>query len=111
MAQVTVSINGRDYRVVCDDGQEAHVSRLGVYVDKRVGELVAAVGNVGDARVLVMVSLLLADELSEAYSDLDVAKAANGGATAKLKAEETLGANIENLAKRIENIAERLEEA
>ena len=101
MAQVTVSINGRDYRVVCDDGQEAHVSRLGVYVDKRVG----------DAGLLVMVSLLLADELSKAYSDLDVAKAANGGATAKLNAEEALGANIENLAKRIENIAERLEQA
>ncbi len=111
MAKVTVSINGRDFQVVCDDGQEAHVSRLGVYVDKRAGELVAAVGNVGDARLLVMVSLLLADELSEAYSDLDIAKAANGGATAKLNAEETLGANIENLAKRIENIAERLKQA
>ena len=49
MAQVTVSINERDYQVGCDDGQEAHVFRLGVYIDKRVGELVAAVGNVGDA--------------------------------------------------------------
>ncbi len=111
MAQVTVSINERDYQVICDDGQEAHVSRLGVYIDKRVGELVAAVGNVGDARLLVMVSLLLADELSEAYSDLDVAKATNGDATARLNAGVTFGVNIENLAKRIEDIAERLEKA
>ena len=111
MAQVTVSINERDYWIVCDDGQEAHVSQLGVYIDKRVDELVAAVGNVGDARLLVMVSLLLADELSEAYSDLDIAKAANGDAAAWLNAEETLGVNIENLAKRIEDIAERLEKA
>ena len=111
MAQVNVSINERDYQVVCDDGQEAHVSRLGVYVDKRVDELVAAVGTVGNAQLLVMVSLLLADELSEAYSNLDFAKAANGDAAVRLNAEETLGVNIENLAKRIEDIAERLEQA
>ncbi|MBI1986071.1 MAG: cell division protein ZapA, partial [Rhodospirillales bacterium] len=49
MAQLTVSINGRNYQVACDDGQEAHLSRLGTYVDNRVKELVAAVGQVGDA--------------------------------------------------------------
>jgi len=46
MAQITVSINERDYWSVCDDGQEAHVSRLGVYIDKRADELVAAVTDV-----------------------------------------------------------------
>ena len=66
MALVTVTINGRDYEIACDDGQEAHLSRLGTYVDKRIGELVAAVGQVGGARLLVMASLLLADELSDA---------------------------------------------
>ena len=59
MAHVTVTINGRQYQVACDDGQEAHLSRLGKYVDNRVQELVAAVGQAGDARLLVMVSLLL----------------------------------------------------
>jgi cell division protein ZapA len=74
MAQLTVTINGRNYQVACDDGQEAHLARLGTYIDNRVKELVAAVGQVGDARLLVMVSLLLADELSDAYSSLDVAQ-------------------------------------
>ena len=46
MAQVKVSILGRSYEVGCDDGQEAHLSRLGAYVDKRINELVAAVGEV-----------------------------------------------------------------
>jgi len=111
MAKVTVTINGRDYEIACDDGQEAHLTRLGAYVDKRIGELVAAVGQAGDARLLVMVSLLLADELSDAYSELEVARAADAGATAKLSAEETLAQGIETLAERIENIAERLEQA
>ncbi|MBT3307159.1 MAG: cell division protein ZapA [Alphaproteobacteria bacterium] len=111
MAQVTVTINGRDYQVACDDGQEAHLSRLGGYVDNRIGELAAAVGQVGDARLLVMVSLLLADELSDVYAELEVARTADAGASAMLNAEETLSTHIENLAQRIEDIAEGLEQA
>ena len=69
MAQVEVTINGRNYQIACDDGQEAHLAQLGEYIDKRVQELVSAVGQVGDSRLLVMTSLLLADELSETYAD------------------------------------------
>ena len=65
MAQVSVTINDRKYQITCEDGQEAHLTRLGNYVDKRLKELVAAVGQVGDAQLLVMVSLLVTDELSE----------------------------------------------
>ncbi len=111
MAQVTVTINGRDYQVACDDGQEAHLARLGSYVDNRISELAAAVGQVGDARLLVMVSLLLADELSDVYAELEVARTASAGASAMLTAEESLSANIEKMAQRIEDIAERLEQA
>jgi cell division protein ZapA len=104
MAQVTVTINGRDYRVACDDGQEDHLARLGAYVDDRIGELSAAVGQVGDARLLVMVSLMLADDLLDASPKPDGALAAPG-------ADEALCANMEDLAGRIEDIAERLEQA
>ena len=111
MAQVTVTINGHEYQVACDDGQEAHLARLGSYVDNRAGELSAAVGKVDDARLLVMVALLLADELSDAYAELDVARSAGEGVAALMSAEESLSANIEDLANRIENIAESLEQA
>ncbi len=36
MAQVAVEINGRKYQIACDDGQEAHLKRLGDYIDNRV---------------------------------------------------------------------------
>ncbi len=111
MAQVTVTINGRKYQIVCDDDQEAQLSRLGTYVDNRVGELIAAVGKVDEAQLLVMVSLLMADELSDAYAELDVARTADKGVVAIMSAEESLSADIEDLANRIENIAERLEQA
>ena len=45
MAKVSVTINKRKYEIACDDGQEAHLVRLAQYVDRRVDELVAAVGQ------------------------------------------------------------------
>jgi cell division protein ZapA len=111
MAQVSVTINGRKYQIACDDGQEAHLSRLGSYIDKRIGELVAAVGQVGDARLLVMASLLIADELSDAYAELKALGKDERGAAGLGAAEEAMAERIETLASRIEDIAARLEES
>ena len=104
MAKVSVTINGRKYEIACDDGQEAHLVRLSQYVDRRVDELVAAVGQIGDARLLVMASLLVADELSEVYTELDSLRDEQHGRVPALAA-----ADLDRLAQRIENIAERLE--
>lgn len=111
MALVTVTINTRKYEVSCDDGQEAHLERLSAYVDTRVGEIVKAVGQVGDAQLLVMASLVIADDLSEAYAERDKIKAAGNGSAGQDKSEETLGLTIDSLAERIEHIAERLKQA
>jgi len=111
MSQVSITINERKYQVACDDGQEAHLTRLGDYVDKRLNELVAAVGQVGDSRLLVMVSLLLADELSDLYSENESLKGGAGGAGGSAKSEAEFAATIEKLAERIENIAVGLEQA
>ena len=108
MAQVSITINSRKYQVACDDGQEAHLTRLGNYVDKRLNELIAAVGQVGEARLLVMVSLLLTDELSDLYSNKE--QGSSSGTYSTSDEEETCAA-IENLAERIENIAASFEQA
>ncbi len=110
MAQVSVTINERKYQITCEDGQEAHLTRLGNYVDKRLGELVAAVGQVGDAQLLVMVALLVTDELSDLYAEMEVIKS-DEGAAARMDAEESLSKGIEQLAERIEKIADNLEGA
>ncbi|MBC8269935.1 MAG: cell division protein ZapA [Rhodospirillaceae bacterium] len=111
MSQVSITINGRKYQVACDDGQEAHLTRLGDYVDKRLDELVAAVGQVGDSRLLVMVSLLLADELSDLYSENESLKSKTDGGTSTARGEEELAVAVEKIAERIENIAAGLEQA
>ncbi|MEK9673463.1 MAG: cell division protein ZapA [Rhodospirillaceae bacterium] len=111
MAHVTVSINGRNYQVACDDGQEAHLTRLGSYVDNRVQELVAAVGQAGDARLLVMVSLLLADELSDAYSELETIRKKSEGVARIIESEEKVSQMLEKIADRIETVAQDMEQA
>jgi cell division protein ZapA len=108
MAQVNITINNRDYQVACDDGQEAHLTRLGSYVDKRLNELIAAVGQVGEARLLVMVSLLLTDELSDLYSENGVG---SGSDMHGNRDEEEVCVAIEKLAERIEDIAAGFEQA
>lgn len=108
MAKVAVTINGRKYDIACDDGQEAHLARLAQYVDKRVDELVAAVGQVGDARLLVMASLLVADELSEVYTELDTLRNERRSQPAPAG---TGIADLDKLSTRLEAIAERLERA
>ncbi|MHA1108668.1 MAG: cell division protein ZapA [Alphaproteobacteria bacterium] len=103
MAQLDVSVNGRSYRVACDDGQEDHLRQLAEYVDRRVMELVGAVGQVGEARLLVMASLLIADDLSESF--------ATSQGKSDEEAEDKLAEVTDALAKHIETIAAGLEAA
>ncbi len=110
LAHVSVTINNHDFSIACDDGQEAHLSRLASYVDKRIGELVASIGQVGNERLLVMVSLLVADELSDVYAEIDSMRNQNQGASARLQAEEVYSSSMEMLAQRIEAIAESIEQ-
>ncbi|TAN59211.1 MAG: cell division protein ZapA [Rhodospirillales bacterium] len=106
MGQITVTVNQRPYVIACDDGQEAHLTRLARYVDQRVSQLVAAVGQAGEARLLLMVSLLLADELSEAYE-----QAKRLGSGMEPSSDEALARLLDRLSQRIETIAERMEQA
>jgi cell division protein ZapA len=72
MAQVSVTINGRQYRMACEDGQEGHLMRLAKDLDLRIDELRAKFGEIGDMRLTVMAALTIADELTEAGQRLRV---------------------------------------
>ena len=104
MAQVNLQINGRDYLIACEDGEEKHLTFLADYINTQVEGLVDSVGQVGEARLLLMASLLVADELAEASQELDNLKA--GGAVAD---EQQGPVEMDRLSQRIEDIAARLE--
>jgi cell division protein ZapA len=65
MAQVSTTINGRQFRLACEDGQEEHLQKLAQSLDQRILELRKKFGEIGDTRLTVMAALTIADELSE----------------------------------------------
>lgn len=65
MAQVSVTINGFTYSVGCEDGQEAHLLAMADQVQTRIRSIKALGGQSGEARLLVLASLLMADELHD----------------------------------------------
>ena len=65
MSQVNVTINGRQFRMACEDGQEGHLMNLARDLDGRIEGLRNKFGEIGDTRLTVMAALTVADELAE----------------------------------------------
>jgi len=104
MAEVSVRVNGRDYVVACDDGEEQRLQDLAGFVNEQVAELVTQVGQVGEARLLLMAALMVADELAE-VGQRRQSDAAREAETAQDR--QAMSA----MAERLEQIAARLESA
>ncbi|WP_276120299.1 MULTISPECIES: cell division protein ZapA [Pararhizobium] len=65
MAQVTVMIDGKAYRMACEEGQEDHLTELATRFDQYVSHLKTQFGEIGDLRLTVMAGIMVMDELSE----------------------------------------------
>ena len=117
MATVTVSINGRNYRMACDDGQEEHLTRLAQGFNARIGELRSEFGEIGDMRLTVMAALTIADELSEQREQLrriedELAALQDARVVAADRAkvtENAIAAAFNSAAERIEALAKALD--
>ena len=112
MGQVAISINGRNYEIACEEGQEERLTRLGAYVDERTTELIQSVGNVGDVRLMVMTSLLVADKLFDAFAEVEKLRAEiaqTKQAPATVAGGDKLAPLVDAIAERIEDIAANLE--
>lgn len=100
---VTIRLNGTPYQIGCGAGEEEHVARLGSEVEDILQQLVASVGQIGEARLLAMVALILADKASETGASETGASETGASETA---ASESAAAAIDNdAAKRAEDIA------
>lgn len=116
MGQVNVTINNRQFRMGCADGEEDHLSGLAKRFDERINEMRSKFGQVGDDRLTIMAALTIADELAEAMRQMQVLE----GEIAALKEARTLAAErsqtanakvesaINSAAERIEDLARKL---
>lgn len=115
---VVATIQGKEYTLACDVGQENHLYHLVKQVNGRAGTLVAGVGKLSEPLLLLYTSLMLADELHEATrenarlkEELAYAQslANERGDEARIAAlEEGMAESLHALANRIEGIAEKL---
>ena len=66
MSHINVTINGRQYRMACEEGQEMRLLKLAEQLESRIQSLRGKFGEIGDARLTVMAALTVCDELLDA---------------------------------------------
>ena len=116
MAQVTVPIDGKQYRMACDEGQEEHLTELANRFDQYVTHLKQSFGEIGDQRLTVMAGIMVMDELSELQrrvlgmeSEIATLRKTRDDALVKAdKNDAVLTGALSTLAERMEGLAESL---
>jgi cell division protein ZapA len=116
MAQVTVTIDGKAYRMACEEGQEPHLTELAGRFDRYVGHLKSQFGEIGDLRITVMAGIMIMDELSEMtrrVSALEAEVAAlksnrDGSQQTQERNEQVFVSALSELATRIEGLTAKL---
>jgi len=66
MSHINVTINGRQYRMACEEWQEVRLLKLADSLETRIQSLRGKFGEIGDARLTVMAALTVCDELVDA---------------------------------------------
>lgn len=116
MAQVTVTIDGKQYRMACDEGQEEHLIDLAQRFDRYVAHLKGAFGEIGDQRLTVMAGIMVMDELAELQkrvkgieAEMATLRKTRDDALSKAdKSDAAITGAVSLLAGRLESLAARL---
>jgi cell division protein ZapA len=116
MSQVSVTINGRQFRMACEDGQEGHLMNLARELDNRIDRLRTKFGEIGDTRLTVMAAITVADELAEAGQRIkrleeELATLQNTQIAISNRnraAQAAIAAALSKAAERVENITKAL---
>jgi cell division protein ZapA len=119
MVQVNVTINGRQFRMACEDGQENHLLDLASSLDGRINGLRAKFGEIGDTRLTVMAAITVADELAEAgvrikrlEEELAALEGARVAASDRNRASQvSIAAALNAAAERVEGMTKTLNQS
>ena len=116
MNHINVTINGRQYRMACEEGQEPRLLKLAEGLEERIETLRGKFGEIGDARLIVMAALTVCDELLDASGRIRTLEQELAGlrdmrvaAADRAKATQTAVANaLNSAADRIEKTTQVL---
>ena len=105
MPQISVTIDGRKYRLACNEGEEARLESLAGMIDEKIGEMRTAFGEIGDQRLVIMAALTIADNLAEARDEAAAQRKRSDEADERANA---IVSTIDELGSRLESLAARL---
>ena len=116
MSHINVTINGRQYRMACEEGQELRLLKLAESFEQRIQNLRGKFGEIGDARLTVMAALTVCDELLDASSripsleqELEELRGVRAAAADRARATQSAVANaLNSAAERIEKTTQVL---
>ncbi len=117
MPEVNVEINGRKYRMACEEGQQGHLIGLAERFNTHVEGLKGAVGEIGDNRLTVMAGIAVLDELAEAERRIatlerEVLELTRAGQEIAVELENTeaqFARKLADAAKALENVSDSLD--
>ena len=118
MPEVNVEIDGKKYRMACEEGQERHLFELADRFNRTVVSLKGSFGEIGDNRLVVMAGIAVLDELAEAENRIeslkqDIADLTTAGRELTLEAEELeqkFARRLAEAARKVESIAHAIDE-
>ena len=105
MPHVSVTIDGRKYRLACNEGEEARLESLAGLIDEKIGEMRAAFGEIGDQRLVIMAALTIADNLAEARDQAAAERKRSEEADERAQA---IASSLNELGSRLEALVTRL---
>jgi len=116
MNHINVTLNGRQYRMACEEGQEVRLLKLAESFEQRIQDLRGKFGEIGDARLTVMAALTVCDELLDASNrirsleqELEELRGVRAAAADRAKATQSAVANaLNSAAERIEKTTQVL---
>ncbi len=110
MGQVSVTLNGRTYKLECGEGEEAHLIELADYLGTHVDTMRRKFGQVGDDRLILMASLVVADELWELKRQMQELKSTLAEVRRDRSVADESAKHLQaDIAARIGSAAERIE--
>jgi cell division protein ZapA len=118
MPEVNVEINGRKYRMACEEGQEPHLQMLADTFNRKIDTLKGSFGEIGDSRLTVMAGIAAIDALFEAEQKIkeltrhvdELTRAGEAMASETEEIERKLSKQLAEAARKIESIATAIDE-
>ena len=111
MVNVNVNFNNRDYLLACEEGQEDDLQKLTEELNKKFDQLKKDLGNLGEAKLLLITAIQVIDELYTLKSSLSKLKFHSSELEKKFKEIKTLSISYkEHRDEEVEELKLKLDE-